>query len=466
MIMIKKKKKVFLNSILFIIIAALLFIIIKIISYRQKAFTNIQVNNSTVSNPIKINAKKKTVAYTKNDTLTDKVLFNLKVNNKEIKLKDDAYELNQRYYVNVDDFLNSLSIKYIKDSSLYTTNRFVLDISNNSYYLKDNEANKINLRGLSYKKSDNYYISINDLFEMLNFKTHWDIDNKIIYCFNDNTNNDSIQKTSTSKNSLPALIRIEDVSAGSGIGPNQDFEKFRIMGDYLKLNNIKYNITWISRYKNPKKNIDNDLLKNKTMSNVEFIYTLDYLINRGASIGLHGYTHQYGDTVSASGSELTRSLNTTEKEIRNVVESAIKTAETLNIPYDFFESPHYHATRYQQKIVSEYFNIMYEPITGYWNANPILLNDTLYVPAFVGYVKDTNGQEIADKIRKKNDFALTSVFVHPFKEFSFIKLGDIDKNGHMTYTYEDNSPIKNIISALNESGYTTIQAKQLIKVEN
>ena len=57
---------------------------------------------------------------------------------------------------------------------------------------------------------------------------------------------------------------------------------------------------------------------------------------------------------------------------------------TLNIPIGFFESPHYKADRNQQKIIEQYFPVMFEPYAGYWNLNPLISfsnKSTLYVPA-------------------------------------------------------------------------------------
>ncbi len=93
----------------------------------------------------------------------------------------------------------------------------------------------------------------------------------------------------------------------------------------------------------------NDLLKNNNFENVHFINMLDHLINRGAVIGLHGYTHQHNNQISGLGVELKWNVNSNKNKVLKVVESSLKTAKTLNIPIGFFESPHYKADRNQQK---------------------------------------------------------------------------------------------------------------------
>ena len=82
---------------------------------------------------------------------------------------------------------------------------------------------------------------------------------------------------------------------------------------------------------------------------------LDYLINSGGEVGLHGYTHQSDDQRSLNGTELSRKYNSSDKETREVIENAINTSVALNIPCSFFESPHYKATLNQKKIIEEYF---------------------------------------------------------------------------------------------------------------
>lgn len=128
-------------------------------------------------------------------------------------------------------------------------------------------------------------------------------------------------------------------------------EKMKYLSDYFKANNIVFHIDWIPRYINPEKNIDNDLLKNNNFENVHFINMLDHLINRGAVIGLHGYTHQHNNQISGLGVELKWNVNSNKNKVLKVVESSLKTAKTLNIPIGFFESPHYKADRNQQKII-------------------------------------------------------------------------------------------------------------------
>lgn len=79
---------------------------------------------------------------------------------------------------------------------------------------------------------------------------------------------------------------------------------------------IPFHIPWIPRFVDHKNGIDNDISKDYSMPNANFLFTMEYLLNRNGIIGLHGYTHQYGDEVSAVGTEFNDERNNDEKSIR------------------------------------------------------------------------------------------------------------------------------------------------------
>src|SRR5699024_5154471 len=155
------------------------------------------------------------------------------------------------------------------------------------------EKDKLDLRGELLDLDHKKYISINDFKELIEARDDWYENKNSIYMFQGKTNNINCNyKVNEGK---AALIRIEDVSAGGVFSEDNNMEKMKYLSDYFKANNIVFHIAWIPRYINPEKNIDNDLLKNNNFENVHFINMLDHLINRGAVIGLHGYTHQHNN---------------------------------------------------------------------------------------------------------------------------------------------------------------------------
>lgn len=380
------------------------------------------------------------------------------------KINLDIYEKNLRYYVNISLYLKQIGgrVKKEKDGYVIDYNGKVVTLNKKEkrYYKKDES---LSFRGELLSINNAEYISINDLEVIMDLRSTWDIENKRIYMYADKK---CISKNIINEKGKAAFIRLEDVCSGGYFASSESKEKMKILGDNLYSKGIRFHIAWIPRYINPKKSIDNNLLVNKSLNNVQFINMLDYLIQKGGVVGLHGYTHQYGDSISAEGFELTKKQNCYEKDTRRVVENGIKTAKTLNIPIGFFESPHYGATYSQQKIIGEYFNILYEKHANFFIFNPMYdLNKkgTLYVPTPYGYVKDEYGDKMVSKIKKGKGLFLMSFFIHPYKETKFITLCKIDEHGYRDYNYKKRSPMNNILEELNKRGYKTTYVTELKK---
>ncbi|GKX66057.1 DUF2334 domain-containing protein [Inconstantimicrobium mannanitabidum] len=463
------KTKIILKTMLklvgIILALTILAFICKIIVFSRDTVSNITVQNSMVQKPITLEKKLPNfenavmASSNTNDKINNSSNVSLFYEGRKLNINTPTPLINLRYYLDLEDFLKTSSINFSKKENKYYIDNCIVDLNSKTFNLA---GKTYNFRGQNFVKDTRTYICLNDIEHILNLRDYWDNVNKKIYLFKDKKNI-HLDSTSIKTTGPVALIRFEDVASTSSTGNNEDLEKFKIMGDYLYENGIKFNITWVPRYKNPGAGIDNDLLTHSTMTNAQFINTLDHLIFRGATIGLHGYTHQHGNTTSTVGTELDSKNNTTPKEVQAIAENGLKVANTFNIPVAFFESPHYQATRTQQKILEKYFRILYEPVSGYWNLNPMKTSTTLYVPAPLGYVQDEHGEALAKKIRKNYSFMLTSVFIHPFKELKFIKLKPVDSTGYCDYSYENNTPVKNIVKALQDTKHVTISVDNLLK---
>ena len=202
----------------------------------------------------------------------------------------------------------------------------------------------------------------------------------------------------------------------------------------------------------PPNGIDNDISKDYSMSNANFLFTIEHLINRNGVIGLHGYTHQYGKEVSGDGTELYKERNNDERNVRKRVEAAINTAKKLEFPVKFFESPHYAATSFQQSIFEQYFNIIYEGYVGIWGEKIIKSprnHRTLYIPTPLGYVEGKDGtKKILKRINNLGEDTLASLFYHPYIDFDHIILQNNTNNGYSMSNYSKNSPLHQIVQAL------------------
>lgn len=384
-----------------------------------------------------------------------------KVNNVDLIYKDDKLDLSspilqkgQRYYISIKDFCESVGAVYN-----YFGDKYTIEFNNQLYTVsKENKnisskAGTVELRGEALTNHKTEYLSVSDIEEIFSFISYWDIDNNKISFFPIDNLKIKIPKA----NGTISLIRLEDISVGEEYN-GDNLLKFKMVAQNLYINNANFSIAWVPRFKDPENNVDIDLLKDFNMTNAAFINTLDYIINRGGIIGLHGYTHQYGNEKSIVSSELTKDHNTKEEDVINIVNLAITTADSLNIPYKFFESPHYRATEYQQSILEKYFDYIYEPYVGIWNKLPLVSprnNTTIYVPAPLSYVKDNNVQALLDNIKSNKSSSLASFFYHPYKEFDYINI-DI-KDGQLNYTYSQDAPLNRILKTLDDCGYVTIK---------
>lgn len=379
-------------------------------------------------------------------------------NGKNIQLNEKIYEQNQRYYINLDDFLKASELNYEIVDGLYKAGENTLDLKNKTFIVNNQS---FELSGEVLEGLDKY-ISINDLEHFLNLRDSWNHEEGKIYLFNEKKDL-KLSHRDINKSGKAAMMRIEDFAPGGQYIEEETIDKYKIIADYLYSKNFKFNVAWISRYKNPDKGIDNNLLEDRSIENVHYINLMDHLIFRGGTIGLHGYTHQWANEQSAVGSDLSSKANNTVEDTEKIITSAIKTAETLNIPIDFFESAHYHSTMKQQRVIEKYFDIIYEPFKYSLSFNPLISpkdKSTLYLPTNLGYVKDDTGEELANKIRKNaNGKNISSFYFHPFKEFKYLKIEKVDENGYVDYSYDENSVLHNIVNALEETGQVTLSAR-------
>ncbi|WP_341349992.1 DUF2334 domain-containing protein [Clostridium polynesiense] len=310
-----------------------------------------------------------------------------------------------------------------------------------------------------------------DICRIGNLVTRWNTaENKIaIYSRRGNKINSAKDKRDKSFKKA-ALVRFEDLAPMDTYLGDDSLEKLRALGDRMEDNNSPFHIAWIPRYVNPPEGIDNSLLDNRNMKNAHFLFTLDYLISKGGNIGLHGYTHQYEEEESIVGSEFWEKYNLSRREQRERVEKAIESAQYLNLPYKFFETPHYRANVRFQQLLEQYFDFVYEPSIALLNNKPAFSpfeGKTMFVPAPLGYVKDDNVGEMIGEIEKLKGEDFFSFYYHPGKEFKYITL-ESEKDGYPYYRYEEGKGVIAVINKLKSIGaevvsLDSIKAKALEK---
>lgn len=99
-------------------------------------------------------------------------------------LEKNVYEQNQRYYLELDDFLSKSNVEYKKENSIYSFENCKLDLSKGEFYLN---GKLYYLRGEKLQGLENY-VALNDLEHMLNLRDKWDQEKRKIYLFNEKKN--------------------------------------------------------------------------------------------------------------------------------------------------------------------------------------------------------------------------------------------------------------------------------------
>ena len=218
----------------------------------------------------------------------------------------------QRYYIPLSFICNKLNYTLNTSNSkisLYNNDNKI-SLSENSYTKNSRTGS---LRGNLLTNGGANYISISDIEELFNLTAVFDFKNNNISLLNSNVK--APENSSASYTDKVALIRLEDFGCGGNYAIDKNQAKIKCMANLLYSQGMKFHVSWIPRFVSPADNIDNDLLTNDNIANAGFVNLVDYLINKGGEIGLHGYTHQHGDEISGKGEELSKDVNNTE--IRN-----------------------------------------------------------------------------------------------------------------------------------------------------
>lgn len=391
----------------------------------------------------------------------------LKIDGKSLEFKSPIYLDKNRYYICLNEFTDRLNGTLQKSDDLLklkiNNKDYSINLSNNmvncatsSFYLKEALLNEGNI----------YYIGFSDLSNTLNLYTRWDKSNKIIRCSTNGFNNINVTPYKSKINQI-GFLRLEDVGLNSEPYCENYFEKLRIISDYLNKRRIPYHIAWIPRYVIPNLKMDNDPLVKNNFQIAEMVYSLDFFSINGGLIGLHGYTHQLGNSQSGLGFEFGRYESSTTI-FREKIEKALKTANFLNIPINFFEVPHYEITSKQNKIAEEYFKILYYPFNDFGLNKADLTKPQLspynhssyYISTPLNYIPGGKEDIALAKLKNADIKNMGSIFFHPYLEDSYISLTE-DSNGVPTFIYKDNSTLKKLINILEEKGFRMIKVTDI-----
>ncbi|MFC3768849.1 DUF2334 domain-containing protein [Paenibacillus sp. GCM10012303] len=285
------------------------------------------------------------------------------------------------------------------------------------------------------------------------------------------------------------MIRLEDVGPGGQYEGAEQLGKLRAVFTLLKERDVPYQIAVIPRWKN--------VLKDGTVYDVSidqtdneyarsFAALLHNAARSGAVIGMHGYTHQVGDTVRPDGyqesgigdefyvPDVAETL-TTQFASRRVEEGAETLRRAGLFPY-FWEAPHYRTLPEQDAVFRNYFGLHFQADV-HQNANTLYTQykternegygssslGAIYVPTPFSYIPYNRDSDIIMNQLDKSD-KLPSFFYHPFLEFGHLvpvtdESGEpVIQDGLPLYRYpaSDKSNLQKLLSRLRDKGYSFV----------
>lgn len=282
------------------------------------------------------------------------------------------------------------------------------------------------------------------------------------------------------------LLRLEDVGPGGQYGSAEQLGKLRAVMRMLQERDVRYQIAVIPRWVNVAKDgtrydVSIDQLDNDYISLFDGL--LHSAVRSGAVLGMHGYTHQVGDTFREDGHQESGIGN--EFYVPDVKETLTPQFASLRVeqgaetfrraglfPY-FWEAPHYHTLPVQDAVFRSYFGLNFQADVQL-NRNALYPQysmarnegfgasslGSIYVPTPLSYIPYNRDVDIITNQLGKSD-KLPALFFHPFLEFKHLiavtdELGEpVIEDGLPLYRYpaEEKSPLQKLLPRLAAKGY-------------
>ena len=275
-----------------------------------------------------------------------------------------------------------------------------------------------------------YYVSDNPLYFVGADERFWGLADMLHLLFG-----------STVPEQRRAMVRLEDLSAGS-----VDPATLRTVADGLEARGVPFSFGVIPVYLDPLGTYNGGVPQEAHIGDApDFVDGLDYMLDRGGYLIMHGITHQHGDEISGDGWEfldgdtLGPLAEDSAEWVRDRIEWGLAEFEAAGFRPRMWETPHYGASLGTYFVVGEFFDVQYErqilydvpqpdgPVWGYTGETistyfpytidpggygPTILPETLgyYCPGCGGEVADIlAGAEAVSVIRD----GVASFFFHP-----------------------------------------------------
>lgn len=282
-----------------------------------------------------------------------------------------------------------------------------------------------------------------------------------------------------------ALIRFEDVGPGGYYGSEESLAKLRVMADYLHSEEVPFHVSMIPRFVDPTTGYDKSIADTHDPVVRSFLATMRYLQDRGASLGMHGYRHQYGNSVSADGYEFTHTDSAFDSPPDDS-ESAVLEQKAFEHSYtsgrmrdgfaaikqsglqvDWFSTPHYTASPNQRSILESWIGLFFENKPGELSSHLILTDvdsplhrGVIYIPTPLFYVEgskaDEEIQRILHEAKGYTREDLAGFFFHPYLDFPFLT------GQGSSLIYDDNAYLKKLIRGFKQQSFRFVPLLSLV----
>ena len=263
--------------------------------------------------------------------------------------------------------------------------------------------------------------------------------------------------------SHPALIRIEDISAMDNPA------KLQQIADMLYSKHIPFLVGVIPFYVNPGTGVRLSL-----SDRPEMVEALKYMVQKGATIVMHGSTHQYKGTTAADFEFWDAMTNQpikgeTKAGIENKLDAGIRELVKCGLYPLLWETPHYTASFLLYQTVPEFFSTAMEPRLAIENAIqsqyfPYIINRDIFgqqiIPEDMGYIPFSSDKEVSREAVR--NILKSAAVIHQvrdgfascfFHEFLDLDLLDEVTNGisALGFTYVDMKQYSHTVKLGNNS---------------
>ncbi|WP_165971921.1 DUF2334 domain-containing protein [Paenibacillus piri] len=282
------------------------------------------------------------------------------------------------------------------------------------------------------------------------------------------------------------LMRLEDIGPGGQYATLEQLGKLRTVLEYLREQHVNYHLAVIPRWI--------DITADGTRYDValdqpDSAYAEAYrkllrqAVQNGATLGMHGYTHQVGNIrrddghqESGIGNEFNEpgedgTLTSSFAEPR--LKEGLAIFQNAGLRPRFWEAPHYRSTPEQDELFRNYFGLHYQADVQTNRNSPVAQYRTerntgygqpslgaAYVPTPFDYIPYNKDEKlITERVGKTNHIG--SFFYHPFLEFKqLIPVKDKDgepviRDGLPEFRYpdQDKSLLQKLVKSLKAKGY-------------